>query len=361
MTRALELAAQGRGSVEPNPLVGCLIARGAEIIGEGWHRHFGGPHAEIEALAIAGPRARGATLYATLEPCCHFGKTPPCTRAIREAGITRVVIAQRDPFPAVDGGGIANLQSAGIDVEVDLMEAEARWLNAPYFKLVTQGKPWVIAKWAMTLDGKIATRTGASRWISSAASRAIVHALRGRMDAIVVGRKTVAADDPLLTARPAGPRVATRIILDRLAATSCDSQLVRTARAVPVLVAISEIAPVENRDRLTAAGCEVFVCRGESSTDRLRALFGELGRRRMTNVLFEGGSSVLGTLAESREIDEVHAFIAPKLLGGAAAPTAMAGKGFETLEAALTLDRPKVRNVGDDVYVQGRIAYPVAS
>ena len=206
--RALELAARGQGAVEPNPMVGCVVAQGAEIIGEGWHRRFGQAHAEVEALQMAGNRAAGATLYVTLEPCCHQGKTPPCTEAVAASGVRRVVIALRDPFPQVQGGGIAAFQAAGLTVEVGLLGAEAARLNAPYLKLVETGRPWIIAKWAMTLDGKIATHTGESRWISNPRSREIVHALRGRVDAVMIGRGTAERDNPLLTARPAGPRTA---------------------------------------------------------------------------------------------------------------------------------------------------------
>ncbi|HWA98537.1 MAG TPA: bifunctional diaminohydroxyphosphoribosylaminopyrimidine deaminase/5-amino-6-(5-phosphoribosylamino)uracil reductase RibD, partial [Pirellulales bacterium] len=287
MTRALQLAAHGQGYVEPNPMVGCIIARGAELIAEGWHRRFGGPHAEIEALNVAGARAAGATMYVTLEPCCHTGKTPPCTRAIIAAGIGRVVAAMRDPFPAVSGGGFAELQHAGISVESGLHEAEARRLNAPYLKLVDRGRPWVIAKWAMSLDGKIATRTGSSRWISNATSRTVVHRLRGRMDAIIVGRGTAETDDPLLIARPAGPRVAVRIIIDSRAGLSLGSQLVRTLHEAPVLLVASESADSSRCDALRAAGCEVLQLAGDSNS-RLVALLDELGRRRMTNVLVEG-------------------------------------------------------------------------
>src|SRR5581483_10404701 len=235
MARALELAELGRGYVEPNPLVGCIVVQGAEVIGEGWHRRFGGPHAEIDALAVAGHRAKGGTLVVTLEPCCHWGKTPPCTKAVIAAGIRRVVVAQRDPFPAVSGGGIDELRAAGIEVEVGVREDEARILNAPYLKLLETGRPWIIAKWAMSLDGKLATRTGHSQWISGDKSRRVAHAMRGRVDAVLVGRGTVEADDPLLTARPVGPRVATRIVLDSRATLSSDSQLVRTVEAAPVL------------------------------------------------------------------------------------------------------------------------------
>ncbi|MGC4002137.1 MAG: bifunctional diaminohydroxyphosphoribosylaminopyrimidine deaminase/5-amino-6-(5-phosphoribosylamino)uracil reductase RibD [Pirellulales bacterium] len=214
MARALDLAERGRGFVEPNPLVGCVLVRDGMVVGEGFHTKFGAVHAEVEALRVAGPRARGATAYVTLEPCCHHGKTPPCTQALIAAGIVRVVAAMRDPFPRVAGGGFAELIAAGIVVETDLHRDAAARLNAPYLKLIATGLPWTIAKWAMTLDGKIATHTGDSRWISGDASRRSVHELRGRMDAIVVGGGTAKRDDPLLTARPPGARVALRVVLD---------------------------------------------------------------------------------------------------------------------------------------------------
>ena len=354
LRRALDLAALGQGQVEPNPMVGCVIAHGAEIIGEGWHRRFGGDHAEIEALRLAGSRAAGATLYVTLEPCCHFGKTPPCTRAIVAAGIRRVVAATPDPFPQVAGGGMAELQAAGIAVEVGALADEARQLNAPYLKLLAQGRPWILAKWAMTLDGKIATRTGASQWISSAASRQIVHALRGRMDAIVVGRETALRDDPLLTARPPGPRTALRVVLDTQAALPSQSQLVRTARETPVLVAVGSEAPASDCRRLGDAGCEVLVCPGATPAARLDALWQEFGRRRLTNVLVEGGGQLLGSLLDARQIDEVHVFVAPKLIGGSAALGPIGGEGLAQLSAALTIEGLVVESVGEDVYVHGR-------
>src|SRR5262249_11888135 len=203
---ALHRAGRGRGGAEPNPLVGAVVVRDGKVVGEGWHRRYGEAHAEVNALAAAGEAARGATLYVTLEPCCHHGKTPPCTDAVLRAGIARVVAAMSDPFPQVSGQGTAQLRAAGVSVEVGLGEKEARRLNAPYLKLLATGRPYVHAKWAMTLDGKIATRTGDSKWISNRASRARVHELRGRMDAILVGIGTALAGDPLLTARPPGPR-----------------------------------------------------------------------------------------------------------------------------------------------------------
>lgn len=356
MRRALELAARGRGSVEPNPMVGCIIARGAEILGEGWHRVFGGPHAEIEALRIAGPRAAGATMYVTLEPCCHYGKTPPCTEAIIRSGIRRVVAAMTDPFSAVAGQGIEQLRAAGIEVLVGLMENEARRLNAPYLKLIRFHRPWVIAKWAMTADGKIATVTGDSRWISNEESRRRVHEIRGRMDAVAVGIGTVEKDDPLLTARPPGPRVAVRIVLDSQARLSLDSRLVRTAREVPVLVAVSARAAPQARQRLVDAGCEVLECSGDSPGDRLVALLDELGRRRMTNVLFEGGSRILGELFDHHLVDEVHVFIAPKILGGKDGPTPVAGRGVNFVADAFAIPDATWERLGDNLYLHGYVS-----
>jgi diaminohydroxyphosphoribosylaminopyrimidine deaminase/5-amino-6-(5-phosphoribosylamino)uracil reductase len=355
MARALELAELGRGYVEPNPLVGCIVVQGAEVIGEGWHRRFGGPHAEIDALAVAGHRAKGGTLVVTLEPCCHWGKTPPCTKAVIAAGIRRVVVAQRDPFPAVSGGGIDELRTAGIEVEVGVREDEARILNAPYLKLLATGRPWIIAKWAMSLDGKLATRTGHSQWISGDKSRRVVHAMRGRVDAVLVGRGTVEADDPLLTARPVGPRVATRVVLDSRATLSSDSQLVRTVEAAPVLVVAGPEATDENIQRLQSAGCEVLVCPAPMAANRLEQLLDELGRRRMTNVLVEGGSQVLGSLHDGGYIDEVHVFIAPKFIGGHNAPSPVAGTGREQVLKPLDLEPMEVQELEGDVYVRGHV------
>lgn len=356
MARAIELARQGQGRVEPNPMVGCVIAHGAEIVGEGWHRRFGGPHAEIEALTIAGARAVGATLYVTLEPCCHQGKTPPCTRAVIAAGVRRVVMAMGDPFPKIAGGGLAELVSAGIEVVVGIGDEAARELNAPYLKRVEMGMPWVIAKWAMSLDGKLATRTGDSRWISNEASRQLVQELRGRVDAILVGIGTAVADDPLLTARPAGPRVATRIVLDSRAQLASESQLVRTAHDVPVLIAVSAEASSSDIERLVAQGCEVFPCEGKTHVARTDMLLRELGRRQMTNVLVEGGAHVLGTLVDARLIDEVQVYIAPKVIGGSDAPAAVMGLGVESISQSLTLVHTLVRDVAGDLYFSGRVA-----
>src|SRR5262245_57065762 len=254
MAQALALAERGRGYVEPNPLVGAVVVRDGRLVGEGWHRRYGEAHAEVNALHEAGEAARGATLYVTLEPCCHHGKTPPCTDAVLRFGVRRVVAAMTDPFPRVAGGGVERLRTAGLEVETGLLEADARRLNAPYLKLLATGRPYVHAKWAMTLDGKLATRTGDSKWISSDASRRRVHELRGRMDAILVGIGTALADDPLLTARPPGPRTARRIVLDSRLRLPPTSRLVQTAREVLTTVVAAASADEGAAGRLPQAG-----------------------------------------------------------------------------------------------------------
>ena len=359
MARALALALQGQGSVEPNPAVGCVLVQGQAIVGQGWHQQFGGPHAEVHALAEAATQAAGATAYISLEPCCHHGKTPPCSEALLRAGIARAVIAVEDPFPKVAGGGIAALKAAGIRADVGVLADLGRQLIAPYAKLTTTGRPWVIAKWAMTLDGKLATRSGNSQWISSEASRAVVHQIRGRVDAVMVGSGTARADDPLLTARPMQradlKRTATRIVVDSAASLALESRLVQTSRDVPVLVAAAENAPPEACQRLAAAGVEVLRCAGENHDARLETLWLELGRRRMTNVLVEGGSRLLGALFAQGAVDEVHVFIAPKIVGGATAPAPIGGDGIDRMADALQLADITIEELDGDVYVHGRL------
>ncbi|RIK73618.1 MAG: bifunctional diaminohydroxyphosphoribosylaminopyrimidine deaminase/5-amino-6-(5-phosphoribosylamino)uracil reductase RibD [Planctomycetota bacterium] len=357
MARALELAARGEGLVEPNPMVGCVLVRDGAVVGEGWHRRFGAPHAEVEALREAGGAARGATAYVTLEPCDHLGKTPPCTAALLEAGVVRVVVACQDPNPQVNGRGLARLQAAGVAVQVGVLAGEAASLLAPFIKLMTQRRPWVIAKWAMTLDGKLATVAGDSRWISDEPSRAVVHRLRGRVDAIIVGRGTAARDDPALTARPAGPRLATRIVLDSQATLPVSSQLVRTASQAPVLVAAAADAPSERCHALRSSGVEVWQASraAASPADRWAELLDELGRRQMTNVLVEGGSTVLGALFDAGALDELHVFLAPKLVGGATAPSPIGGAGTPCISDAVLLRDAKLEQLGADVYLHGRL------
>ncbi len=354
MRCALELAERGRGWVEPNPLVGAVVVRDGRIVGQGWHERYGAAHAEVNALAAAGDAARGATLYVTLEPCCHQGKTPPCTDAVLRAGVGRVVAATADPFPQVAGQGFERLRAAGVQVDVGVAAAEARALNAPYWKLVQTGTPWVIAKWAMSLDGKLATRSGDSRWISGEAARARVHLLRGRVDGILVGIGTVLADDPLLTARPPGPRTATRVILDSRLRLPRESQLARTARAAPVLLFHSPDANAGAKQALENLGCQCVPIPAQEGRPRLDAVLAELGRRRFTNLLVEGGAAVLGSFLDARAIDEVQAFIAPKLIGGPA-PSPFFGMGVERLAEAWKLADWSSERVGDDLLIRGRL------
>ena len=354
MRHALQLAARGLGHVEPNPAVGAVIVDEAlQLLGEGWHQQFGGPHAEVHALQQAGAAARGATLFVTLEPCCHFGKTPPCSQAVITAGIRRVVVAQQDPAPHVNGGGIAELRAAGIVVDVGLCESEARRLTGPFVKLMTTGRPWVHAKWAMTLDGKIASQTGHSQWITSPASRAAVHQLRGRMDAIVVGIGTALADNPALTARPAGARVPLRVVIDSHARLPLDSQLVRTAREIPVLCITADDAPEDSRQALQAQSVDVLIL-PRSASGRIAPVdwLQQLGTRRLTNVFVEGGGQLLGSLRDADAIDEVHTFIAPKLVGGEHAPSPMAGVGAREIPATGLYDS-SIQRLEDDVYFHG--------
>jgi diaminohydroxyphosphoribosylaminopyrimidine deaminase/5-amino-6-(5-phosphoribosylamino)uracil reductase len=349
MRRALELAERGRGHVEPNPLVGAVIVRDGQPVGEGWHQKFGQAHAEVNALAQAGAAARGATLYVTLEPCCHHGKTPPCTDAVIRAGIGRIVAALEDPFPQVAGQGAALLRAAGIPIEFGMCANEARRQNAPYLKLLATGRPYVHTKWAMSLDGKIAAKTGDSKWISNEASRRRVHELRGRMDGILVGIGTALADDPLLTARPPGPRAACRIVLDQHARLPLDAQLVRTARQVPTLVAVV----TGQGNGLRSAGCEVLVLPpDEKGRPDILALLDELGRRRWTNILVEGGAGVLGTFFDRHAVDEVHVFVAPKQIGAASAKSPVAGDGHETMAQSGAWITDTIENLDGDAYLR---------
>lgn len=362
MHRALALAERGRGQVEPNPMVGCvLVSQEGEILGEGWHEKYGSNHAEVNALLDAEKRGNsvvGATAYVTLEPCSHYGKTPPCALALVKARVARVVAAMSDPFPEVSGKGFKILEDAAISVSVGVGEEEARRLNAPYLKLVTAGRPWVTAKWAMTLDGKIATRIGSSRWITSGEARDFVHETRARMDAVLVGAGTVLADDPMLNARPKSGKVLRqplRVVADARLETPLTSKLVQTAREFPVLLAVGSKVPAEKIQPFETAGCEIFRFTRSERAGQMAELLDELGRRRLTNLLVEGGSSVFGALLDLQEIDEVQAFIAPKLCGGRDAVTPIGGHGIERMEKAFQLETPQFIQLGPDVLLTGRV------
>ena len=348
---ALQLARQGQGHVEPNPMVGCVIVRQDQVIGRGYHKRFGGPHAEIEALRDCGDaeRARGATAYVTLEPCCHHGKTPPCSDALVRAGVARVVIAMSDPFAEVDGGGIAALRAAGIETSVGVLQAEAEELNAPYLKRVRSGRPWTIAKWAMTVDGRIATATGESQWITGEASRAEVHRLRGRVDAVIVGMGTVEADDPRLTARPPGPRVATRVVFCRHRLPSPDSNLIGSADQAPVILAVAPSIEAERTEPLAGRGAEVLPCSSQDPVQMVADTLSQLGKRQMTNVMVEGGGELLASFFEADLVDQLHVYIGAKLVGGRSAAGPVAGRGIAQIDRALRWQLQSATPIGDDL------------
>jgi len=356
MLRAIDLAALGRGHVEPNPMVGCVLVKDGKLIGEGYHRRFGGPHAEVEALQSLENRslARGATALVTLEPCCHTGKTPPCTAALIEAGIGRVVAAIADPFPKVNGGGLAQLRQAGIETEVGVCHREATKLCAPYLKLVRFNRPWVIAKWAMTLDGRIATSSGDSQWISGAVSRGEVHRLRGLVDAIIVGGGTAAIDDPTLTARPPGPRCPARIVVANNRLPAMESRLVQTMDQAPLMVVIPHQLYEASVAPLAAVGAEIFRCSTSDPVAMITELLDELGKRQMTNVLVEGGGGLLGSFLSAGEIDEVHTYIGTKIVGGAEAPGPVAGNGFRMLVESPEFEIDQVQQFDSDVHIIAR-------
>lgn len=357
MNLALQLAQRGLGSVEPNPLVGAIVLTPAgELAGAGWHQRFGGPHAEIHALQAAGEQAREGTLIVTLEPCSHFGKTPPCVQAVIAAGIRRVIIGCQDPAPHVYGQGIATLRAAGIEVEVGCCERAAQQLIAPFAQLLLEQRPFVIGKWAMTLDGRIAARTGHSQWISNERSRSVVHQLRGRVDGILTGIGTALADDPLLTPRPAGLRTPLRIVLDSKAQLPLQSQLVRTVETAPVLLFHAPAAPPERVAVLQALGVET--CPVPTSSEGQLSwndILLELGRRRLTNLLVEGGARILGSLWDERLLDEVHVFVAPKLVGGTSAPGPLGGMGLAAIPSGTVLEDPVWQQLGSDCYLHGRV------
>ena len=357
MKEALRLAEHARGRTAPNPLVGAVIVRDGIIIASGWHRAAGEPHAEIHALRMAGELARSATLYVTLEPCAHHGRTGPCAEAVIAAGIARVVVALRDPNPLVAGRGIALLEAAGIEVVTDILAEEARRQNEVFLKWITTKRPFVTLKMAMTLDGKIASHVGVSQWITGEDARARVHEYRDVNDAILVGIGTVLADDPSLTTRlpERTGHNPLRIVLDAGARTPLDARLV-TDGAAPTLIAVSARADVARVESLRTHGAEVVVF-GAEHVD-IAALLDWLGAREYTSLLVEGGAAVIWSFLAGGFVDKVHAFIAPLLMGGAAAPSPIGGAGFDSPQAALRLSNITAEQIGTDFLLTG---YPCAA
>ena len=353
MRRALELAARGLGRVEPNPAVGAVIVKDGRCIGEGFHRKFGDPHAEVHAIQAAGDGCRNATLYVTLAPCTgRAKKTPPCCDAVIAARFTRVVIGAIDP---TQEAAAPLLEAAGMIVTTGVLSDECEHLIAPFLKLRQAGRPWVIAKWAMTADGKVATGTGDSKWISGETSRARVHEWRNRIDAILVGIGTVRADDPLLTCRMPEGRNPRRIILDAHATLPPESQLIRTIKDAPVIVACLDTAEKASRDRLADAGCTVVPLPGDEAGVDIGAFLDYLGQEQVTNLMVEGGPTVLGGFFGEKLVDEVRVFIAPKIVGGASAPSPVAGEGVRLMADALPLSHVAWTPIGENMLLTGRV------
>jgi diaminohydroxyphosphoribosylaminopyrimidine deaminase / 5-amino-6-(5-phosphoribosylamino)uracil reductase len=369
MRRALELAARGLGTVEPNPMVGAVIVQGDRIVGEGYTAPFGGPHAEVVALRHAGSDARGAELFVSLEPCCHFGKTPPCTDAILAAGIRRVVAAVTDPFPQVSGKGFEKLREAGVEVEVGLLHDEARQVNAAFFKRHLRGMPLVIAKWAMTLDGRVAAASGDSKWISSEESRRRVHEVRGVCDAVIVGAGTAIKDKPLLTVRHVellpGRRQPTRVILDSQLRVDLAAEPLASARQTPVIIYTTADAAAGSRgEALLKAGCELATVAEAPGGVSLRGVLENLAKRGMSRVLVEGGPTVFASLFAEDLADRVMIFVAPKVLASAGAQGPVLGleeaspeqerRGRNLADAIQILDLQS-EPIGPDILIHGRL------
>lgn len=352
MRLALELARLGEGDVNPNPLVGAVLVRDGDVVGRGWHRRFGEPHAEVFALEEAGEAARGATLCVTLEPCCHHGKTPPCTDRIIAAGVARVVVAMRDPNPLVDGGGIERLRAAGIDVIEGVLSDEAARQNEIFLTFTRTGRPFVQLKIAASLDGRIATRAGDSKWISGPASRAEAHRLRRRFSSIAVGVSTVVADDPQLSVRHVVGRDPVPIVLDPA------GRIPESARLLdrdPRPIVVTSTMPTGKEKALVARGTRVWRIPARGRRLDLPSLLDRLAEASIDSVLVEGGGETAAGFLEADVVDKVSFFVAPLVIGGREAIPSIAGDGAERIADALRLENVAVTRLDEDVYVVGDV------
>jgi diaminohydroxyphosphoribosylaminopyrimidine deaminase / 5-amino-6-(5-phosphoribosylamino)uracil reductase len=361
LTRAIDLAQRGVGSVSPNPVVGAVLVKDDRVVGEGWHEEYGGPHAEVNAIAAVGATdLRGATLYVSLEPCCHQGQQPPCTDAILAAGIGRVVVASDDPTEKASGRGLGILRDEGVQVDLagGELAARARQQNQAFRKHARTGRPWVLFKSAMSLDGKVATKTGDSKWISTGDSRLVAHQWRASCDAVAVGIGTALADDPQLTARIDGVRhQPRRVVFDATARLPLDSKLVSAAHEVPLIVVVSRAARRSNTDALENAGAQVIVATGEHEPARVRSALDQLGALDppVSSVLLEGGPHLAGAFLDAGEIDELRLFIAPLLLGGRSARDPLEGEGVDAISDALRALTLDCEMVAGDALISARL------
>lgn len=357
MKIALDLAKKAEGYTSPNPLVGAVVVKDGEIVGRGYHARAGDPHAEIVALREAGERAQDATLYVNLEPCCHYGRTGPCVEAILAAKVKKIVVAMIDPNPLVAGKGIAWLKQSGVAVTTGVLAEEAARLNEVFVKYITTGLPFVVLKAAMSLDGKIATREGESKWITSVAARFYGHRLRHRYDAILVGVNTVILDDPALTARlpEGGGKDPVRIIVDSQARTPPEARVITRQSGSPTLVAVTPAAPEERVTALKKAGAQILVVPAENGRVNLKLLMKELAKREITSVLIEGGGEVHASALGAGIVDKVIWFIAPKIIGGKEAPGPVGGHGAGRLGEATLLKDVLLMRFGEDICVEGYV------
>ncbi len=355
MQMALELAARAMGRTSPNPMVGAVVVKDGRVVGRGYHARAGTPHAEVHALREAGELAGGATLYVTLEPCCHHGRTGPCTEAIIKARVNRVVVAMTDPNPLVAGKGMQKLKDADIQVTCGVLEEDACRLNEIFIKYIITRLPYVVLKTAMSLDGKIATSQGESQWITGTTAREYVHRLRDKYDAILVGVGTVLADDPSLTCRlqEGGGKDPVRIILDSQARTPSTARVLNQPSEAPALIVTTPGAPPERVQMLKQAGAQVLEVPGSECGIDLEALLQELGRREISSVLVEGGARVNGSFITGNLVDKVYWFIAPKFIGGTAAPGPVGGPGIAALQDALSIKDIKLNRYGEDICIEG--------
>jgi diaminohydroxyphosphoribosylaminopyrimidine deaminase/5-amino-6-(5-phosphoribosylamino)uracil reductase len=356
MARAVALARRGLGRTSPNPPVGAVVVRGGHIVGEGWHRRAGGPHAEVVALRQAGARARGATLYVTLEPCSHHGRTPPCADAVIAAGVVRVVAAIGDPNPRVRGRGLRRLGAARIRTETGVLAAEAGEVTMWWRHFVVRRRPYVLLKLAASLDGRIATASGESRWVSGAPARRFVHALRDRVDAVMVGAGTVLADDPALTCRVRGGRDPLRVVVDGRLRIGPRARVVRQRSEAVTLVATTPASSVRRRKAIAAAGAEVLVLPGRNGRLRIAALLDALGARGVVSILVEGGGDLAAAVLRERLVDRLLLVSAPRLLGGDARPM-LGGLGIARLARTPRLAGSRVIRLGADLLWEGAVQY----
>ncbi len=354
MKKALRLAEKGRGRTSPNPMVGAVLVRNGRVIGEGYHAKAGTDHAEIIALRRAGEKAKGATLYINLEPCTHYGKTPPCVPAVIEAKVKRVVIGMKDPNPLVRGGGFESLKRAGLKVEVGILEKECRRLNEAFCKYIVEKEPFVILKVAATLDGKIATREGDSKWISGEASRHFVHRLRDQVDGVVVGIGTVLKDDPKLTARIKKGRDPYRIILDSRLRIPEGAQVIGNSSS-KTIIATTELAAGDKIERLEKKGVQILILNSKQGRVDLKNCLSKLGEMGMMSLLVEGGSQVNGSFLDEGLIDKILFFLSPKLIGDREALGIFGGSGKATLQEAIPLNELRVRRIGEDILIEGYV------